>query len=200
MKYLLWSYMLFLFVGVSSGAEKDIPDVFFRWNGDVVVTISDIEHEFEREAPLSDVEKFLIENGIGNVTITCDKGWETAAPSRSDILKLARFRQVIERSKITIREEKVASSTVKQAQWGGLTSVAHLADPVGTKVYHSPGLKETDMKGWVNLYDATQIGWLVLAPDSRRNLATYKKMFDAKNNHLSPKVIDKDKHPAPPLP
>jgi hypothetical protein len=70
----------------------------------------------------------------------------------------------------------------------------------GMTIYHSPGLLEIDMKGWVGLYDATQIGWMMLAPDSQSNLATYKRMLDAKKNHLSPKVIDKDKYPTPPLP
>ena len=127
MKHLLWSYILFLFVGVAWGAEKDIPDVFFRWNGDVVVTISDIEREFERETPISDVVKFLIESGIGDITITRDKGWKTAAPSRADILKLAKFRQVIERSKITIREEKDASSTGKRTTKRGQGKAENLS-------------------------------------------------------------------------
>lgn len=70
----------------------------------------------------------------------------------------------------------------------------------GTTVYHSPGLNETDMKGWVNLYDATQVGWFMLAPDSQSNLLSYKKMLDAKKNHLSPKVIDKDKYSRLPIP
>ena len=69
-----------------------------------------------------------------------------------------------------------------------------------TTVYHSPGLYETDIKGWVNIYDATQIGWMMLAPDSKNNLVTYKKMLDAKKNHRAPKVIDSDNYPMPPLP
>ncbi|MCD8062491.1 MAG: hypothetical protein LUE13_09180 [Akkermansiaceae bacterium] len=70
----------------------------------------------------------------------------------------------------------------------------------GTTVYHSPGLKETDIKGWVAEFDATQIGWMMLAPDAKDNLATYKQKLDAKKNHRAPKVIDSDEYPTPPLP
>ena len=52
-------------------------------------------------------------------------------------------------------------------------------------------IEKWTMNRWINSFDATQIGWMMLAPDSNANLKEYKTLLDAVKKHKSPKVIKK---------
>lgn len=71
------------------------------------------------------------------------------------------------------------------------TNDYHTGLLAGTTVYHSPGLKELPggLTEWSNLYQATQIGYMMLAPDAQGSLPTFRALLDARRNYKAPKII-----------